>query len=64
MSPVCATKIRIGGKVAKNDPVLETRVQWFLKVSESAAITNIREGKADFLEYVMWLKSLLPPYGK
>lgn len=48
------------GKVRTIDPGYRARIERFLEVSKTAGITHIREGNADYDEYVKWLKSLIP----
>lgn len=49
------------GKVIAVDPAYRVRVERFLAVSKDAGITNIREGKPDYEEYINGLRSLISP---
>ena len=47
------------GKVTGIDAGYAARIRRFLETSKGSGITHIREGEADFDEYVKWLQGLL-----
>jgi hypothetical protein len=48
------------GKVSALDPAYRARIERFIDVSKDSGITNIREGKPDYEEYIKGLRSLFP----